>query len=616
VLFRSYQYEFFDGAFSGSQLVITTQSLNPDNILLSNQAFYPTIADYQNLSVNTTGSISGSGIFSSDPIPFNQLNKYIKYYNTSSYQYIPDFNTVTNISFYITASITFIGTAVVGTFPLYLTLYENNNEITSSIILNQGLTGIPQIASISESITYNNIDINSGSIYTTKINTSTAFLTRLTASFNPSTNWTINVINPQVIGYPNDPNIFQQSTFPGNLNLYPNYNAILNNTISNRLSTKYFDVDYSQNGILPVNQKVIISQSAVYAQVQDSNYTLARNVNPRYAGCKNTSAQYNIYTIGDTSFGKKASIDKGNRFGIYFDDGRAHEPELPYKTTFQILFLFDEDGNTYNPSLTGSYYDNMSLAFGKDTKCNIVLREPGLVNTQIIDNFQGEKNVYFPLYNFLSPLTTQSGSSWSQTTMSFLNTNDPSAGDLTLSQPSTGGWWLTGSVSDRNILTSSVPLGVLFALTNVTSSDRLNIVQTNPTGTGSRSGFGGYPDDILPLIVKKYDTIRFNTAYDDYSQDYLILSSSYDGTTLSSKYFLFLDRPVSGSTNISGSTLINLSKFTILNRLPNQQRIFVDAYKPPGLATGRGFIIPVNASQKLKDNLSDIIADFASKNLL
>jgi len=36
----SYQYEFFDGAFSGSEIVVTTQSLNPDNILLDNQAFH------------------------------------------------------------------------------------------------------------------------------------------------------------------------------------------------------------------------------------------------------------------------------------------------------------------------------------------------------------------------------------------------------------------------------------------------------------------------------------------------------------------------------------------------------------------------------------------------
>jgi hypothetical protein len=300
----SYQYEFFDGAFSGSELIVTTQSLNPDNILLNNQAFYPTIADYQNLNVKTTASISASAISPANQfaIPFNNLQRYIDYYNTSSYIYSPTFNTISDINCYITASFKGTGSSG-GSVVLYLSLYENGIAITQTEVTSIAGSS-PFDTQITSSININNYTIKSGSTYYLSIGDTTGI--EYTASFNSLTNWTITTVNPQTTGYPNDPNIYQQSTFPGNLELYPEYNAILNNIYSNRLSDQYFDVDYSQQGILPVNQGVIISQSAVYAQVQDSNYTLARSINPRYVGSKNISAKYNTYTVGDSSYGKKA----------------------------------------------------------------------------------------------------------------------------------------------------------------------------------------------------------------------------------------------------------------------------------------------------------------------
>ena len=340
----SYQYEFFDGTFSGSAIIVTTQSLNSDNILLNNQAFYPTIADYQNLNVNTDNSF----IPTSDTlIPFNQLQRNINYFNTSTYTYFPNFNTVVNISYYLSASVTTTG----GTDYLSLALYENNNIISYTDLLAFNGSGTTNLV---YPINFNNIPIKPGSLYTTRFVTGS--LTGVSFSYNLLTNWTITTINPQVTGYPNDPNIYQQSTFPGNLELYSDYNAILNNVYSNRLSNQYLDVDYSQQGLLPVNQGVIISQSAVRAQVQDSNYTLARNINPRYVGSKNISAKYNTYTIGDSSYGKKAAIDTYVDYFVYFDWIGTSSPEYPGGAKLHLTYLIDIEGKAI--PLTG---DNTNI---------------------------------------------------------------------------------------------------------------------------------------------------------------------------------------------------------------------------------------------------------------
>jgi len=351
---NSTQQEFYNGVFDGTELIVTDQSLNPDNILLNNQAFYIDIGNYQNLNVKTTASISASAISPANQfaIPFNDLQRYILYYNPSSYIYAPNYTTIADINYYVTASFKGINSSL-SSVVLYLSLYENG------IVINQ--TEVASIAGstpfdtqITANINISNFNIKSGSTYYLSIGETTGI--EYTASFNSLSSWTITSVNPQATGYPSDPNIYQQSTFPGNLELYPDYNAILNNVYSNRLSDQYFDVDYSQQGLLPVNQGVIISQSAVYAQVQDSNYTLTRNINPRYVGSKNTSAQYNIYTIGDSSYGKKAAIDDYVDYFVYYDWVGSSNPEFPGGGNIHLSYLIDIEGKA--TPLTG---DNINL---------------------------------------------------------------------------------------------------------------------------------------------------------------------------------------------------------------------------------------------------------------
>jgi hypothetical protein len=342
---NSTQQEFYNGVFDGTELIITDQSLNPDNILLNNQLFYIDIASQQNLNTNTAGTITlnpGAGI-----LPFSILNNFITYYNTSTYQYSPNYNTTSDISITISCSFNFNNPG--DNFNIYLVEETNSNTLnlnSLTFITSDGILNlyVPNVTIKSGSLYYINYDIYQEGFNVTSVD------------INSATNWTVTTINPQVVGYPNDPNIYQQTTFPGNLELYPEYNAILNNVYTNRLSDQYFDVDYSQQGLLPVNQGVIISQSAVYAQVQDSNYTLTRNINPRYVGSKNTSAKYNIYTIGDSSYGKQAAIDDYVDYFAYYDWVVSSNPEFPGGGNIHLSYLIDIEGKA--TPLTG---DNVNL---------------------------------------------------------------------------------------------------------------------------------------------------------------------------------------------------------------------------------------------------------------
>ena len=134
----------------------------------------------------------------------------------------------------------------------------------------------------------------------------------------------------------------------------------MNNVYSNRVSDKYYDVDYSTNALNPVNFQTIISQSAIYAQVQDSNYTSGSAwAKGRYNGTKLRSATYNTYTAGDISYGQTAVIDKYTDYFLYFSNIEEQTPGLsliPYGGNVKGVALISIDGDVI--SLTP---DNQSI---------------------------------------------------------------------------------------------------------------------------------------------------------------------------------------------------------------------------------------------------------------
>lgn len=73
------------------------------------------------------------------------------------------------------------------------------------------------------------------------------------------------------------------------------YNATFGNAVDIRLNSFFYDVDRIKNQIKPTNYDSIISGSANFAPIPDSNYTSIGFTRSRYLGCKTTEADFGIH---------------------------------------------------------------------------------------------------------------------------------------------------------------------------------------------------------------------------------------------------------------------------------------------------------------------------------
>jgi hypothetical protein len=183
------------------------------------------------------------------------------------------------------------------------------------------------------------------------------------------------------------PTIFAQSVSPTLTILEPilppnfynsSCNAIINNATENRFSLDHLKVDYPYASITAQNTQAIINGSAVRAQVQDSNYTSLRHINPRYNGSRLIGAQLNEFTPGDISYGKTAVIEQNQKYFGYFDWVGTFEPELKGATAAHVIYLIDAQGNaipTREDFDKGRYYD-LVYNFERDKNALISLKVP------------------------------------------------------------------------------------------------------------------------------------------------------------------------------------------------------------------------------------------------
>jgi len=153
---------------------------------------------------------------------------------------------------------------------------------------------------------------------------------------------------------------------------------LLNNAERVRKHNLYQDVDYSAGATEPVNFDLLISGSAVRADVQFSNYTTRRHVIPRYEGSKSTSKNLNRWTPGDTgTFGKTPTLESLKTVIAYVDWMGGWPPERMNATTAHVLYLIDADGNIGVPNTSENSLPNIQGAFQTGEKFRISSRTVG-----------------------------------------------------------------------------------------------------------------------------------------------------------------------------------------------------------------------------------------------
>jgi len=203
---------------------------------------------------------------------------------------------------------------------------------------------------------------------------------------------------------------------------------LFNNSIENRNSTTYQDVDYSTGLLTPTNVVPIINNDAVPAQTPDSNYTQKSRILLRYEGSKLQALDINAYNApgallkdgtrwgGDISFGKTPVIQRVKPFFSYFQLLVPASPELENATQVKLAYLIDSQGNAFKPLLNSPTFFNVEGTFESGDKVDIALEDtlqtddPSLVNAAVginLDNFNTSANVLYGARRVDPILTTQ-----------------------------------------------------------------------------------------------------------------------------------------------------------------------------------------------------------------
>ena len=146
------------------------------------------------------------------------------------------------------------------------------------------------------------------------------------------TNGIFNISSSQ----PSGPSIgtIPEPYFEGNFARSLDCQPTLNNVILNRKGNLYQDVDYNSGVSSPTNYTLILNNTALKAEIPDSNYTLTRSTRPRYEGTKNTSQKLNTWTkngswgSNEGTYGKEPSISLEVPLIYEFEWGGGTTPEI------------------------------------------------------------------------------------------------------------------------------------------------------------------------------------------------------------------------------------------------------------------------------------------------
>ena len=571
---HSTQDEFYDGEFSGSALVVTTQSLAqplPLNVSL--------------LSYNTTGSTSTTP-------PAGRINWVSNIGGTgaNSYLWIPRIyiNEVDANGVNIQTALNNLTAGSQVTFTIGGEILPASSPFTAYTI----------------TATISSVVLTSPTTYALNFTTAVGAQSIFYSPFNPSTDsLSTTLVSSNVFLNPflNDvPNYYNSD-----------YNPLINNVLVDRLSSIYQDVDYSTGIYTPTNFDLLISGSALKAAVQDSNYTSKRVILPRYEGSKSTSQNLNYWTPGDTgTYGKLPTIDNLKTAVAYCDDIGGWPPERMEASAMFIKYLIKSDGSVIIPNTSeNSLYDvRGNFETGDEVLISSAIMGGGQISASR-DVIRGGSTIVPLMTNQIGQQSNTSTAQWTGsikftdpatlTVSTFITASTtPTPANALWRSGSGAGYenaiWMDISVANRNLpfdISSSVtPLMVQNSLPN--------------------SGLNAF---VHPGIIQPGDEIRF-MGLEQYT--FMIVSSSYTYSVgIPDRMILYLDKPVPTFSDASPTSTFNLNKFLLRRYVDEPGQTIITGYKPTN-STGPYIVRPKYVAPELNKSVDDFILILKEKGLI
>jgi len=289
----------------------------------------------------------------------------------------------------------------------------------------------------------------------------------------------LNVYNYFVSGNTNPYLVLTSSFSSASLNEFNHskFNVTLNNVSRSRASLTRQKLEISgSSGMLGKGSYALLTT----ASLQDSYEFLKTHQLSRYEGSKVSSAKYNNYTDGDTSYGKTAAIDRNSiKLGLFTEI--VANKFLPKRNNATLKYLVDIDGNFTELNQRNKHWQEVQNIFKINNTGSVSLFNDQLYSNQKTTN--GEKLIFDSGYTYSPLLYFGTGSTGGDTKIYFENIEDPSSYLIT-AQNSGSSYYITGSSS--NLFPLQASTGKMFNLFNKEISDSGNVFTPgNSTATSA-----------------------------------------------------------------------------------------------------------------------------------
>jgi len=470
-LFRTNDLHYVDVSFSpqeyidnyiSSSIIAISSSWNIDDIIGDPSYQYSSSYSalntqkqqyYSPLSASVipfTGSAGSGSIGATD---YNSFIRLIQYFDNSLFKMIKDFIPArANLSTGIT-----INSPVLERNKWVLA----NPSSTSQIQENDGVISGPTIKTEYNNL-YSNLTGSKAAYYTGEI-----------------TGSILNVYNYFISGNTNPYLVLTSSFSSASLNEFNHskFNVTLNNVSRSRASLTRQKLEISgSSGMLGKGSYALLTT----ASLQDSYEFLKTHQLSRYEGSKVSSAKYNSYTDGDTSYGKTAAIDRNSiKLGLFTEI--VANKFLPKRNNATLKYLVDIDGNFTELNQRNKHWQEVQNIFKINNTGSVSLFNDQLYSNQKTTN--GEKLIFDSGYTYSPLLYFGTGSTGGDTKIYFENIEDPSSYLIT-AQNSGSSYYITGSSS--NLFPLQASTGKMFNLFNKEISDSSNIFTPgNSTATSA-----------------------------------------------------------------------------------------------------------------------------------
>ena len=162
---------------------------------------------------------------------------------------------------------------------------------------------------------------------------------------------------------------------------------LVNNVLVNRPNPYYMDLDFSTNPYIAINQQSVLTGSATRFAIPQSDYTTLKHAGPRYFGSRTIAPDFgkpvfknpaqlpfrnSIQVLGNTDLYqglRDGTIDKNTLSGslyntgsqesnvenyaeyfCYFSNITSSAPEYPSGSNLNLTYIIDKEGNAYGLS--------------------------------------------------------------------------------------------------------------------------------------------------------------------------------------------------------------------------------------------------------------------------